>query len=73
MKSALTSRVNESKFFVLDELKFDEIKTKKMVKQYLDNLESRKSFSCNLMEKTDANVVVSQLRNIAESKNCCIK
>ena len=29
LKSALTSRVNESKFIVVDELKFDEIKTKK--------------------------------------------
>ena len=31
LKSALTSRVNEQKFYVLDELKLDEIKTKKMV------------------------------------------
>ena len=31
IKSALTSRVNEEKFFVMDSLKFDEIKTKKMV------------------------------------------
>ncbi len=31
LKSALTSRVNEQKIFVLDELKLDEIKTKKMV------------------------------------------
>ena len=31
LKSALTSRVNENKFYVLDELKLDEIKTKKMV------------------------------------------
>ena len=31
LKSALTSRVNERKIFVLDELKLDEIKTKKMV------------------------------------------
>ena len=31
LKSALTARVNEKKFIVLDELKFDEIKTKKMV------------------------------------------
>ena len=31
IKSALTSRVNEKKIFVLDELNFDEIKTKKMV------------------------------------------
>ena len=30
IKSALTSRVNEAKFFVLDDLSFDEIKTKKM-------------------------------------------
>ena len=29
MKSALTSRVNEDKFLVMDSLKFDEIKTKK--------------------------------------------
>ncbi len=31
LKSALTSRVQESKFIVLDELKLDEIKTKKMI------------------------------------------
>ena len=31
LKSALTSRVNENKFLVLDNLSFDEIKTKKMV------------------------------------------
>ena len=29
LKAALTSRVNENKFIVVDELKFDEIKTKK--------------------------------------------
>ena len=31
IKSALTSRVNEQKFYVMESLKFDEIKTKKMV------------------------------------------
>ena len=31
IKSALTSKVNEEKFFVMDSLKFDEIKTKQMV------------------------------------------
>ena len=31
IKSALTSRVNEEKFYVMESLKFDEIKTKKMV------------------------------------------
>ena len=30
LKSVLTSRVQENKFLVVDELKFDEIKTKKM-------------------------------------------
>ena len=30
LKSALTSRVQENKFLVVDELKFDEIKTKKL-------------------------------------------
>ena len=42
IKSALTSRVNEEKFLVLDELKFDEIKTKKM-KAVLDNLKVNKA------------------------------
>ena len=31
LKSALTSRVKEQKIYILDELKLDEIKTKKMV------------------------------------------
>ena len=42
IKSALTSRVNEEKFVVLDELKLDEIKTKKM-KNVLDNLKVNKA------------------------------
>ena len=37
LKSALTSRVQENKFIVVDELKLDEIKTKKF-KNVLDNL-----------------------------------
>ena len=37
LKSALTSRVNENKFIVVDELKFDEIKTKKF-QNVLNNL-----------------------------------
>ena len=37
LKSALTSRVQENKFIVLDELKMDEIKTKRF-KNVLDNL-----------------------------------
>ena len=37
LKSALTSRVQENKLIVVDELKFDEIKTKNF-KQVMDNL-----------------------------------
>ena len=37
LKSVLTSKVQENKFLVLDELKFGEIKTKEM-KKVLDNL-----------------------------------
>ena len=37
LKSALTSRVQENKLIVVDELKFDEIKTKDF-KQVMDNL-----------------------------------
>ena len=39
LKSALTSRVQENKLIVVDELKFDEIKTKNF-KQVMDNLKA---------------------------------
>ena len=42
IKSALTTKVNEEKFFVMDSLKFDEIKTKKMV-SVLDALKVNKA------------------------------
>ena len=42
LKSALTSRVEENKFIVVDELKFDEIKTKAM-KNVLANLKADKA------------------------------
>ena len=42
LKSALTSRVNESKFIVVDELKLDSIKTKNFV-QVLNNLKVEKA------------------------------
>ena len=41
LKSALTSRVQENKFIVLDELKLPEIKTKRM-KNVLDNFKLKK-------------------------------
>ncbi len=42
LKSALTSRVNDSKFIVVDDLSFDEIKTKNF-KKVLDNLKVSKA------------------------------
>ena len=42
LKSALTSRVQENKFIVVDELKFDEIKTKNF-KAVMDNLKVSKA------------------------------
>ena len=42
LKSALTSRVAENKFIVLDELKLDEIKTKKFV-EVMKNLKVEKA------------------------------
>lgn len=41
LKSALTSRVNEGKFIIVDDFKMDEFKTKKM-QQTLDNLKVTK-------------------------------
>ena len=56
LKSALTSRVAENKFIVLDELKLDEIKTKAM-KKVLDNLKVEKALV--VMNEKDENVIKS--------------
>jgi large subunit ribosomal protein L4 len=56
IKSALTSRVNEAKFFVLDDLSFDAIKTKQM-KAMLDNLKVVKALV--VLDKKDENVLLS--------------
>ena len=56
MKSALSSRVAENKFYVLDELKFDEIKTKKMV-AVLNNLKVEKALV--IMDEKDETVIAS--------------
>lgn len=61
LKSALTSRVNEEKFLVMDSLKFDEIKTKKMV-NVLDALKVKKALVI-LDGEDNANVALST-RNI---------
>ena len=56
LKSALTSRVQDSKLIVVDELKFDEIKTKKF-KAVLDNLKVNKALV--VISDNDEKVVMS--------------
>ncbi len=60
LKSALTSRVQENKLIVLDELKLDEVKTKAM-QNVLNNLNVSKAMV--VLADNDANVVLSA-RNI---------
>lgn len=56
LKSALTSRVQENKFIVVDELKFDEIKTKKFA-EVMKNLNVEKALV--VIDDNDVNVVKS--------------
>ena len=56
LKSALTSRVADNKFIVLDELKLDAIKTKDFVK-VMNNLNVKKALV--VMNDSDINVVKS--------------
>lgn len=60
LKSVLTSRLNDNKLIVVDELKMDEIKTKKF-QEVLDNLKVSKALV--VLNENDANVVLSA-RNI---------
>ena len=60
LKSVLTSKVQENKFIFVDELKFDEIKTKAM-KNVLANLKADKALV--ILNDNDQNVVLSA-RNI---------
>ena len=62
LKSALTSRVQEEKFFVLDELKLDEIKTKNM-QNVLNNLKVDKAIV--IIDSDDQNIILSA-RNIPD-------
>ncbi|MDO5539638.1 MAG: 50S ribosomal protein L4 [Eubacteriales bacterium] len=61
LKSVLTSKVQENKLVVLDELKMDEIKTKTMV-NVLNNVKAEKALV--VLNDNDQNVVLSA-RNIA--------
>ena len=64
LRSALTSRVQDNKFIVVDELKFDEIKTKKF-QNVMDNLKVNKALV--VLADNDQNAVLSA-RNIADVK-----
>ncbi len=62
LKSALTSKVQDSKLIVVDELKLDEIKTKNFVK-IMNNLKVEKGLV--VIGDNDVNVVMSA-RNLAD-------
>ena len=68
LKSALTSRVNENKFVVVDELKFDEVKTKNF-KAVMNNLKVSKALV--VLADNDQNTVLS-VRNIPEVKTSLV-
>ncbi len=64
LKSALTSRVNEQKFIVLDELKLEEVKTKNF-QEILNNLKVKGALV--VLSDNDQNVILSA-RNIPTVK-----
>lgn len=68
LKSALTSRVNENKFIVVDELKFDEIKTKKF-QNVLNNLKVSKAL---VVVGDDSANAVKSARNIPAVKTAFV-
>ena len=64
LKSALTSKVADGKVMVLDELKLDEIKTKKF-QEVLTNLNAKKALV--VIKENDKNIVLSA-RNIPDAQ-----
>ena len=64
LKSALTSKVQASKLIVVDEIKLDEIKTKKFA-EVLKNINASKALV--VLNEKDDNVILSA-RNIADAK-----
>ena len=69
LKSALTSRVNENKFIVVDELKFDEIKTKKF-QNVLNNLKVSRALV--VVVGDDSANAVKSARNIPAVKTAFV-
>ncbi len=68
LKSALTSRVQENKFIVVDELKLDEIKTKKF-QTVLNNLKVSKAL---VVVGDDSDNVVKSAKNIPAVKTAYV-
>ena len=68
LKSALPSRVQNNQFVVVDELKFDEIKTKNF-KAVMNNLKVSKALV--VLNENDQNTVLSA-RNIPEVKTALV-
>ena len=68
LKSALTSRVNENKFIVVDSLSFDEIKTKKF-QAVMDNLKVSKALV--VLDEASNNAVKSA-KNIPTVKTAYV-
>ena len=68
LKSALTSRVQNGQFVVVDELKFEEIKTKNF-KAVMNNLKVSKALV--VLNENDQNTVLSA-RNIPEVKTALV-
>ena len=64
LKSALSNAVAENKLIVVDEIKFDEVKTKNF-QNMMDALKVKKAFV--LLDSNDKNTVLSA-RNIADVK-----
>ena len=67
LKSVLTSKLNEGELIVVDEIKFDEIKTKSMAKM-LENLKADKAYV--VLAGADRNVFLSarNLQNVRLSQ-----
>ncbi len=67
LKSALTSRVNENKFIVVDSLSFDEIKTKNF-KTVMDNLKVSKALVVLDEESTNAAISAKNIPTVKTAR-----
>ena len=67
LKSALTSRVNEDKFIVVDSLSFDEIKTKNF-KAVMDNLKVSKALVVLDEESTNAAISAKNIPTVKTAR-----